>query len=217
MNRIKATRQNRCFVNIDDHPVHTIQNHHPTNLDDLPKTFLQIILAAKLLVRHLSTSTNQHQQHLPSLLYFSFFYEVFVGLLFSSILTNLCLLSSLQETRPEAPLVHTPEPPASWPARGSIKLVDFGVRYRPDLELVLHGISCDIQPGEKVGIVGRTGAGKSSITLALFRIVEAAQGQISIDGVDIAQGSYTIPVAIKLLKLNLTKKSRQAGIVQTDF
>ena len=40
------------------------------------------------------------------------------------------------------------------------------MRYRPDLELVLHGISCDIQPGEKVGIVGRTGAGKSSITLA---------------------------------------------------
>ena len=91
------------------------------------------------------------------------------------------------------------------------------MRYRPDLELVLHGISCDIQPGEKVGIVGRTGAGKSSITLALFRIVEAAQGQISIDGLDIAQGSYTIPVAIKLLELNLPKKSRQAGTVQTDF
>jgi ATP-binding cassette subfamily C (CFTR/MRP) protein 1 len=69
-------------------------------------------------------------------------------------------------------------------------LVDFAVRYRPDLDLVLDGISCDILPGEKVGIVGRTGAGKSSITLALFRIVEAARGQILIDGVNIAEGGF---------------------------
>lgn len=60
------------------------------------------------------------------------------------------------------------------------------VRYRDGLDLVLHDLSCDIRPGEKVGIVGRTGAGKSSLTLALFRIVEAARGRITIDGEDIS-------------------------------
>ena len=59
-------------------------------------------------------------------------------------------------------------------------------RYRAGLDLVLRDVSCHIQAGEKVGIVGRTGAGKSSITLALFRIIEAAAGTITIDGVDIA-------------------------------
>jgi ATP-binding cassette subfamily C (CFTR/MRP) protein 1 len=66
--------------------------------------------------------------------------------------------------------------------------MNYAVRYRPDLDLVLHGISCEILPGEKIGIVGRTGAGKSSITLALFRILEASCGHIFIDNINIAEG-----------------------------
>jgi ABC-type multidrug transport system fused ATPase/permease subunit len=54
------------------------------------------------------------------------------------------------------------------------------------LDLVLRGVNCDIVDGEKIGIVGRTGAGKSSLTLALFRIIEASGGSIVIDGVNIA-------------------------------
>ena len=61
------------------------------------------------------------------------------------------------------------------------------MRYRPELELVLKDVSFNIKGGERVGIVGRTGAGKSSITLALFRILEAASGRILIDGVDISK------------------------------
>lgn len=60
-------------------------------------------------------------------------------------------------------------------------------RYRPGLDLVLKGISCNVTGGEKIGIVGRTGAGKSSLTLALFRMVEAAGGKILIDGQDISK------------------------------
>jgi len=60
-------------------------------------------------------------------------------------------------------------------------------RYRPGLDLVLKNISCNIRPREKIGICGRTGAGKSSFALALFRIVEFAGGYIKIDGVDISK------------------------------
>jgi len=75
---------------------------------------------------------------------------------------------------------------ADWPTEGAVEFVDYGTRYREGLDLVLRGVSASVRPREKVGIVGRTGAGKSSLTLSLFRIIESTQGRICIDGVDIA-------------------------------
>ncbi|MCJ8739023.1 hypothetical protein PDJAM_G00042390 [Pangasius djambal] len=77
--------------------------------------------------------------------------------------------------------------PPGWPTVGHIEIRNFGLRYRQDLELAVHDINVTIEGGEKVGIVGRTGAGKSSLTLGLFRIIEAAQGEICVDGVNIAE------------------------------
>ncbi|XP_051883066.1 canalicular multispecific organic anion transporter 1 [Pristis pectinata] len=85
----------------------------------------------------------------------------------------------------EAPWVLENRPEKGWPSKGEIRFVDYKVRYRPGLDLVLHGFSCDIGTKEKIGIVGRTGAGKSSLTNCLFRIIEAAGGKILIDGLDI--------------------------------
>lgn len=62
----------------------------------------------------------------------------------------------------------------------------FSMKYRPELDFVLRDICIKINGGERVGVCGRTGAGKSSLTLALFRIIEAAGGKIIIDGVDIS-------------------------------
>jgi ABC-type multidrug transport system fused ATPase/permease subunit len=73
------------------------------------------------------------------------------------------------------------KPHPEWPEAGAIEFKDLEMRYRPGLPNVLHGISMSIRGGEKIGIVGRTGAGKSSITLALLRIVEYS-GSIIIDG-----------------------------------
>ena len=78
-------------------------------------------------------------------------------------------------------------PSQTWPENGMIQLDNYSVRYREGLDLVLKDISVDISGGERVGIVGRTGAGKSSLTLGLFRMIEPAAGNISIDGVKITQ------------------------------
>ncbi|XP_041672661.1 multidrug resistance-associated protein 1 isoform X2 [Cheilinus undulatus] len=77
--------------------------------------------------------------------------------------------------------------PAGWPTQGCIDIRGFSLKYRDDLEPAIRNITINIQGGEKVGIVGRTGAGKSSLTLGLFRIIEAAEGSILIDGVDISK------------------------------
>ncbi|KAJ2907230.1 hypothetical protein MKZ38_006524 [Zalerion maritima] len=74
--------------------------------------------------------------------------------------------------------------PAAWPTKGAVGFHNFSTRYREGLDLVLKNINIDIKSHEKVGVVGRTGAGKSSLTLSLFRIIEADTGNISIDGVD---------------------------------
>ena len=72
-------------------------------------------------------------------------------------------------------------PKISWPARGAVDLNHYSARYRPGLDLVLKDIDVHIKSHEKIGVVGRTGAGKSSLTLALFRIIEPDTGNISID------------------------------------
>ncbi|CAJ0913080.1 11774_t:CDS:10 [Entrophospora sp. SA101] len=86
----------------------------------------------------------------------------------------------------EAPEIIEPRPPASWPHDGAIDVQNLEVRYAPDLEPVLHHISFYIKGCEKVGLVGRTGSGKSTIALSLFRFIEPSDGQILIDGIDIS-------------------------------
>lgn len=72
-----------------------------------------------------------------------------------------------------------------WPSRGAIRFSRVCLRYSPDLPLVLKDVSFDVQPREKIGIVGRTGAGKSSLITVLFRLVELESGRIIIDDADI--------------------------------
>ncbi|KAH8110166.1 multidrug resistance-associated ABC transporter [Phellopilus nigrolimitatus] len=77
------------------------------------------------------------------------------------------------------------DPPATWPEKGAVAFRKVELAYRAGLPLVLKGVDFEVRPGEKVGIVGRTGAGKSSLLQALFRMVELRSGSIEIDGVDI--------------------------------
>lgn len=120
----------------------------------------------------------------------------------TSLLTTVLRLASLAEnsfnaverigTYIELPsegpsVIEGNRPPPGWPSAGSIRFEDVVLRYRPELPPVLHGISFTISPSDKVGIVGRTGAGKSSMLNALFRLVELEKGRILIDDCDVSK------------------------------
>uniref|UniRef100_A0A4W5R9U8 ATP-binding cassette, sub-family C (CFTR/MRP), member 3 n=1 Tax=Hucho hucho TaxID=62062 RepID=A0A4W5R9U8_9TELE len=92
------------------------------------------------------------------------------------------------ESKTEAPWeVEDKKPSPDWPSQGKVEFLDYSVRYREGLDLVLKNLTLSVRGGEKIGIVGRTGAGKSSMTLCLFRLLEAAGGEITIDGVKISE------------------------------
>ncbi|XP_052762586.1 LOW QUALITY PROTEIN: multidrug resistance-associated protein 1-like [Mya arenaria] len=95
-------------------------------------------------------------------------------------------------------IVESNRPPTGWPHTGNVTFKHFSTRYRDGLDLVVKGISCQIKGGERVGIVGRTGAGKSSLMVSIFRLIEAAGGDIEIDGVNLSE------IGIHDLRSNLT-------------
>ncbi|KAG5567355.1 hypothetical protein RHGRI_002796 [Rhododendron griersonianum] len=84
------------------------------------------------------------------------------------------------------PIIDGSRPPCSWPENGTIELIDLKVRYKENLPLVLHGVTCSFPGGKKIGIVGRTGSGKSTLIQALFRMIEPSHGRIIIDNIDIS-------------------------------
>ncbi|XP_029126430.1 ABC transporter C family member 10 [Cajanus cajan] len=87
----------------------------------------------------------------------------------------------------EAPeVIEGKRPPVNWPIAGRVEINELQIRYRPDAPLVLRGITCTFEGGHKIGIVGRTGCGKSTLIGALFRLVEPAGGKIIVDGIDIS-------------------------------
>ncbi|KAH9120699.1 hypothetical protein AeMF1_007245, partial [Aphanomyces euteiches] len=90
------------------------------------------------------------------------------------------------------------EVPASWPEKGLIEFQNYSMRYREHLDLVLNDITFTVNGGEKIGICGRTGSGKSSLMSALFRMVPSATGSIKLDGVDISS------ISVSTLRSRLT-------------
>lgn len=90
-------------------------------------------------------------------------------------------------------LIHETSLPQNWPTSGEVKFEDISVQYGPDRPAIISGLSVDVKEKEKVGICGRSGSGKSSLLMALFRISDVKNGRILIDGVNIHE--------IPLLKL----------------
>ncbi|KAF6158943.1 hypothetical protein GIB67_023926 [Kingdonia uniflora] len=85
-----------------------------------------------------------------------------------------------------AEIIEKNRPAPNWPAIGRVEIHELKIKYRPDTPFVLRGISCTFEGGHKIGIVGRTGSGKTTLIGALFRLVEPTEGRIVIDGLDIS-------------------------------
>ena len=97
-----------------------------------------------------------------------------------------CACPRRQRTGSPAKPAPAASPPRGWPAAGAVAFDDVVMRYRPELEPALRGLSLRVEPGQRVGIVGKTGSGKSTTLAALFRSVEPDSGSITVDGVSIA-------------------------------
>ncbi|KAJ2942611.1 hypothetical protein O0L34_g11142 [Tuta absoluta] len=106
----------------------------------------------------------------------------------SEVETNIVAVERIKEyaeTEQEAAWTLPNGPGSTWPETGALQLEQVSLGYKPG-EAALRDVTCCVAPREKLGIVGRTGAGKSTLTLGLFRIVEAMSGKILIDGIDIS-------------------------------
>ncbi|XP_046853330.1 ATP-binding cassette sub-family C member 5-like isoform X2 [Xenia sp. Carnegie-2017] len=102
--------------------------------------------------------------------------------IFTSVERVLHYIDNLKSEAPSSIPDKTPD--EHWPSMGSLSMTGVKMKYRENLPLVLKGITCNIKAQEKIGIVGRTGSGKSSIGVVLFRLVEPVEGIITIDGID---------------------------------
>ncbi|KAI1408895.1 P-loop containing nucleoside triphosphate hydrolase protein [Hypoxylon sp. FL1857] len=107
--------------------------------------------------------------------------------------------TQLPEEPSQQVTVSAPDVPEAWPTRGGIEITNVNMLYRPGLPMVLKDFSMDVRGGEKIGIVGRTGAGKSSLATALFRLVELSWGNITIDCLDIKR----IPLPILRSRISI--------------
>ncbi|KAI9139943.1 P-loop containing nucleoside triphosphate hydrolase protein [Paraphysoderma sedebokerense] len=85
------------------------------------------------------------------------------------------------------PVLEHCRPPPHWPFKGKIQFENLTIKYADDQPPVLKNVSFEVKSGERIGIVGRTGAGKSTLTLALFRFLEPTDGTIFVDGIDITK------------------------------
>jgi ATP-binding cassette subfamily C (CFTR/MRP) protein 1 len=109
-------------------------------------------------------------------------------------------LAEYASIAPEALRVIPGSTTNAWPATGDIEFIDMFFQYKESGPFVLKNVNVHVKSGEKIGIVGRTGAGKSSLTMALFRIHEVARGSIKIDGVDISTiGVKTLRSAMAII------------------
>lgn len=104
----------------------------------------------------------------------------------------LKLGNAVQELRISPEGATEVKPPSDWPQKGSVTFKNVKLRYRPETALVLTDLSYTAEAGHKVGIVGRTGCGKSTMGLALSRLVEIEGGLVSIDGVEVSKVDLTL-------------------------
>ena len=114
----------------------------------------------------------------------------------------------VQEAETEKPL---DKQLINFPEKGKIEFINYSTKYRPNTIIVLNDLNFIINPNEKIGVVGRTGSGKSTLTLSLFRIIEPFKGKILIDNIDISQ------IGLKLLRKSITVIPQEPFLIEGNL
>ncbi|XP_041853329.1 ATP-binding cassette sub-family C member 8 isoform X2 [Melanotaenia boesemani] len=161
---------------------------------------MEYIGACVVLVAAVASITNSlYNQLSPGLVGLGLTYALMVSNYMNWMVRNLAdmevqlgsvkRINSLLKTEPEnyEGLLTVSQVPDGWPQHGEIKIQNLSVRYDTTLKPVLKNVNAHVSPGQKVGICGRTGSGKSSFSLAFFRMVDMFEGRIVIDNIDIAK------------------------------
>lgn len=185
----------KCLRVIDDYSRVTFHNTATMEWLCVRVNFLFNLVFFLLLVAlvHLPRSSIN-----PSLAGLAVTYGLSLNVLQAWVIWNLCNVENkmisverilqFANIPSEAPaIIENCIPETNWPSRGEIELKDLHVQYHPALPTVLRGITCTFPARKKIGVVGRTGCGKSTLIQALFRVVEPTKGQILIDGLDISK------------------------------
>ncbi|XP_076819730.1 multidrug resistance-associated protein 1-like isoform X2 [Clavelina lepadiformis] len=196
---IRAYRTQRRFITQNEEKVDTNQTAYYPNVVSNRWLALRLEIVGNLIVLFAAIfAVIERGRISPGVVGLSISYAMEITMILNWMVrnasqaeTNIVAVERVEEyanVNQEAPLIINDNLPAvTWPEFGGIKFVNYSTRYREGLDLVVHKVNINISGGEKVGVVGRTGAGKSSLTLALFRIIEAAEGMITIDGLDIGK------------------------------
>ncbi|KAG6521811.1 hypothetical protein ZIOFF_018944 [Zingiber officinale] len=180
---------------IDDYSRVTFHNYATMEWLSLRVNFLFNIVFFAMLAMLVSMPRNAID---PSLAGLAATYGLNLNVLQSWVIWNLCNVENKMISverilqflaiESEAPLViEDYRPEQGWPTAGTIVLDNLQIRYHPTHPTVLKGISCTFPGAKKIGVVGRTGSGKSTLIQALFRVVEPSSGRIVIDNIDISQ------------------------------
>uniref|UniRef100_A0A3Q2PBX8 ATP-binding cassette, sub-family C (CFTR/MRP), member 8 n=1 Tax=Fundulus heteroclitus TaxID=8078 RepID=A0A3Q2PBX8_FUNHE len=179
---------------------------------------MEYVGACVVLVAAVSSITNSlYNQLSPGLVGLGLTYALMVSNYMNWMVRNLAdmevqlgsvkRINGLLKTEPEnyEGLLTVSQVPDGWPRQGEIKIQNLSVRYDTTLKPVLKNVNAHVHPGQKVGICGRTGSGKSSFSLAFFRMVDMFEGRIVIDNIDISK----LPLQ--------TLRSRLSIILQDPF
>ena len=195
----------RFYKSIDEHFKVRIILNGTNNLHDLFLDSLSITLATFLILFSLIFKDKFSASEIGLILSY---YETIHGSIFRGLHTLKFFQNSMVDFERCMHFTECPkESPkendysnslGSWPSKGKIQFENFSVKYREDTEIVLKNLNFLINPKEKIGVVGRTGSGKSTVTLCLFRILEATSGKILIDDIDISK------IGLNKLRRNLT-------------